>query len=151
MRDCVSDTGIHALLRSVLPSSSCFRYRDIGHRPPDAAPARKSGRTTPRTAVLDAAGERRQDFNLYGLAQPLLEIFLVGRASINQYGARLDDPVETRIRPFPARDLEGLGHRLGLDYFLGNACCGPCASPVMKGYGHHCVTLRHALRPFRGG
>jgi hypothetical protein len=40
---------------------------------------------------------------------------------------------------------------LSLKCFLGDACCGPCASPVMKGNGHHCVTLKHAFRPYRGG
>jgi hypothetical protein len=44
-----------------------------------------------------------------------------------------------------------LRDRLGLDCFLADAGCGPSSSPVMKGNGHHCVSLRHALRPFRGG
>ena len=49
-----------------------------------------------------AAGERRQNLNLYGLTQLLLKIFLVSHASINQYRAQLDNPVETRIRPLLA-------------------------------------------------
>jgi hypothetical protein len=36
-------------------------------------------------AALSATGERRQDFNLYGLAELAFEIFLVSRTSIDQY------------------------------------------------------------------
>jgi hypothetical protein len=39
---------------------------------------------------------------LYGFTQLLLKIFLVSHASINQYRAHLDNPVETRIRPLLA-------------------------------------------------
>ncbi|HKX14006.1 MAG TPA: hypothetical protein VJN19_02360, partial [Propionibacteriaceae bacterium] len=35
-------------------------------------------------AALSATGERRQDFNLYGLAELAFEIFLVSRTSIDQ-------------------------------------------------------------------
>jgi DNA-binding response OmpR family regulator len=56
-----------------------------------------------------------------------------------------------RIRPRTAGEFEGFSDRSGLDYFLGDARCGPGPSPVMKGYGHHCVSLNHALRPDRGG
>jgi hypothetical protein len=105
----------------------------------------------PPAALLAPTGERRKNFNLYGLAQLLLKIFLVSHPSINQYRTQLDDGVEMRIRSLEGGDLESLSDRLGIDYFLGYARCGPCASPVMKGNGHHCVSLRHALRPFRGG
>jgi hypothetical protein len=35
--------------------------------------------------LLGAAGERRQDFNLYGPAELAFEIFLMSRLSIDQY------------------------------------------------------------------
>jgi hypothetical protein len=100
---------------------------------------------------LVASGERRQYFNLYGMSQLLLKIFLVSRAAINQYRTHLDDAVEVRTRPLLTRNLEGLSDRLSLDHLLGYACCSACASPVMEGNGHHCVTLKHAFRPYRGG
>ena|GEM_PF-21568 len=85
------------------------------------------------------------------MSQLLLKIFLVSRAAINQYRTHLDDPVEVRTRPVLTRNLEGLSDRLSLDHLLGYARCSPCASPVMKGNGNHCVTLKHAFRPYRGG
>jgi hypothetical protein len=57
---------------------------------------------------LCATGKRRQNFNLYGLGELLLKIFLMGHPSIDQYRAELDDPIEARIRPLPASKSEGL-------------------------------------------
>jgi hypothetical protein len=109
-------------------------------------------RPPPGAAIgLGAAGEGRQYFNLYGVSQLPLKIFRVSRVPIDQYRTHLDDSVEVWIRPLLARNLEGLSDRLGLDHLLGDACCSPCASPVVKGNGHHCVTLKHAFRPYRGG
>jgi hypothetical protein len=59
---------------------------------------------------LCATGKRRQNFNLYGLGQLLLKIFLMGNASIDQYRAELNDPIEARIRPMLACQPEGLGN-----------------------------------------
>jgi hypothetical protein len=132
-------------------NSSCFRYRDVRHSARRANHRfRNLGRCMSEQS-LSATGERRQNFNLYGLGQLLLKIFPMGCASVDQYRAHLDDPVEAGIRSPLTGEPEGVGNRLSLKCFLGDACCGPCASPVMKGNGHHCVTLKHAFRPYRGG
>jgi hypothetical protein len=62
----------------------------------------------PVGAALCATGKRRQNFNLYGLCERLLKIFLMGHASIDQYRAELDYPIEAWIRPMLARDSESL-------------------------------------------
>ena len=131
--------------------SSCFCYRDFGHRRLRRASPVRNQALVCQLQPLCATGERRQNFNLYGLAELLLKIFLMGHASVDQYGTELNDPVEARIRSPLTDEPKGVGNRLSLKCFLGDACCGPCASPVMKGNGHHCVTLKHAFRPYRGG
>ena len=148
-RDDVSNIGRAAVAQPIAFSSSCFRYRDLGHK---LAPrlAYRAARLGSESA-LRPTGERGQNFNLYGLSQLLLKIFLMGRASVNQYRAHLDNPVEARIGPLLAGEPQSFSDRLSLYCFLGDACCGPGPSPVMKGNGHHCVTLKHALRPYRGG
>jgi hypothetical protein len=57
---------------------------------------------------LCATGKRRQNFNLYGLGELLLKIFLMGHASIDQYRAELNDPIEAWIRPILASESQGL-------------------------------------------
>jgi len=101
--------------------------------------------------ALSAAGKRRQYLNLYGPSELPLKILLVSRAPIDQHRARLDHCVETRIGARQAGESEGFSDRLGLDLLFGDARCGLGPCPVMKGNRHHCVTLKHALRPFRGG
>ena len=94
--------------------------------------------------TLSAAGKRRQNLNLYGFGQLPFEILPMRGPSIDQDRTRLDHPVETRIGPFLARNSEGVGNRSGIDVFLADACSRPGPCPVMKGNGHHCVTLKHA-------
>jgi hypothetical protein len=143
--DAAEDVGLVSCV------SSCFRYRDFDTASERACYVCEGPSSYVSCSRLCATGERRQNFNLYGLGQLLLEIFLMGRASINQYRAHPDDSVEARIRPPLTGDPERVSDRFSLECFLGDACCGPCASPVMKGNGHHCVTLKHAFRPYRGG
>jgi hypothetical protein len=100
---------------------------------------------------LRATGKRRQNFNLYGLGELLLEIFLMSHASIDQYRAEPNDPIEARIRPILASESKGLSDGESLDYLLRDPCSGLSRSPVTKANGHHCVSLKHALRPYRGG
>jgi hypothetical protein len=150
-RDSVSNIGRSALVQPVGLSLSCFRYRALAAVCTAAPPTGQSLPDQTRQSALCAASERRQNFNLYGLSQLLLKIFLMGRASINQYRAHLDNPVETRIGPLLGGEPQSFSNRLSLYCFLGDACCGPGPSPVMKGNRHHCVTLKHALRPYRGG
>jgi hypothetical protein len=57
---------------------------------------------------LCATGKRRQNFNLYGLGELLLKIFLMGHASIDQYRAELHDPIEAWIRPILASESQRL-------------------------------------------
>jgi len=57
---------------------------------------------------LCATRKRRQNFNLYGLGELLLKIFLVGHASIDQYRAELDHPIEAWILPMPTCESESL-------------------------------------------
>jgi len=102
-------------------------------------------------APLCATGKRRQNFNLYGLGELLLKIFLMGHASIDQYRAELNDLIEAWIRPILASESEGLSDGESIDYFLRDPCSGLSSSPVMKVNGDHCVSLKHALRPYRGG
>ena len=97
-----------------------------------------------RRRTLSAAGKRWQNLNLYGFRQLPFQILLMSSSSIDQDRTRFDHPVETRIGPFLARNSEGLGNRSGIDVFLTDACSGPGPCPVMKGNGHHCVTLKHA-------
>jgi hypothetical protein len=85
------------------------------------------------------------------MSQLPLKIFQVSRASIDQYRAQLKDSVKAWIGALAAGHFQGFSDGSGLYCFLGDACCGPGPSPVMKGNGHHCVTLKHALRPYRGG
>ncbi len=88
---------------------------------------------------------------MYGLGQLSFQILRMRRTSIDQYRTRLDHFAEARIGPLLAGNSEGFGNGSGIDLFLTDACSclGPC--PVMKEDGHHCVTLKHALRPYRGG
>jgi hypothetical protein len=62
----------------------------------------------PVVRPLCATGKRRQNFNLYGLGELLLKIFLMGHASINQYRAELNDRIEAWIRPTLACESESL-------------------------------------------
>ena len=88
---------------------------------------------------------------MYGLAQRLLQIFLVSGATVDQNRTGLDHSVEVWIGPLVADESEGFSNRSGLDLLVGNACRGLCPSPVMKENGHHCVSLKHALRSFGVG
>ena len=72
----------------------------------------------------------------------------MSRQSINEHRTCLDHTVEMRISPFIAGQLECLSNGSGLDFLLGDARCGPGPSPIMKGNGHDCVSLKHAFRPF---
>jgi hypothetical protein len=101
--------------------------------------------------ALTTTGKRRQHFNLYRLGQRPCQIFLVSHTSIYQDRTRSDHSVEVWIGPLTAGKSQGFSNRSGIDLFLGDARCGPGPSPVMKGNGHHCVSLKHALKPFRGG
>ena len=60
----------------------------------------------------------------------------------------LDDVVEMRIRPLIAGQSKGFSNGSGLEPLLRYPCCGSCPSPIMKGNGHPCVSLKHAFRPF---
>ena len=62
----------------------------------------------PHVGPLCATGKRWQNFNLHGLGELLLKIFLMGYASIHQDGAELNDPVEALIRPTLACESESL-------------------------------------------
>jgi len=88
---------------------------------------------------------------LYGMSQLPLKIFQVSRASIDQYRAQLKDSVKAWIGALAAGHFQGFSDGSGIDFLLADARCGLCPSPIMKGNGHHCVSLRHALRPYRGG
>jgi hypothetical protein len=67
-----------------------------------------SGRMAPVVGPLCATGKRRQNFNLDGLSELLLKIFLMGYPSIDQYRAELNDPIEAWIRPTLACESESL-------------------------------------------
>jgi hypothetical protein len=152
-RDCVSSFGHFGLAVPPVSSSSCFRYQDSCHYSSPSA-RRAAALFAPRwegLGALSAAGKRRQYLNLYGRSELPLKILLVCRAPIDQHRARLDHCVETRIGARQAGESEGFSDRLGLDLLFGDARCGLGPCPVMKGNRHHCVTLKHALRPFRGG
>jgi hypothetical protein len=101
-----------------------------------------------RPNYLSTTCERRQNLNSYRGRERPFEICWMSRQSVNQHRTRLDDFVEMRIRPLIAGKSESLSNGSGLDLLLGDARSGPCPCPVMKGNGHHCVSLKHAFRPF---
>ena len=72
----------------------------------------------------------------------------MSRQSVDEHRTRLDYLVEMRIRPLIAGKSQGFSNGSGLDLLFGDARSGPCPCPVMKGNGHHCVSLKHAFRPF---
>jgi hypothetical protein len=126
-----------------------IRDRDFGHMgPTEAIPSEYFAQYQDRPNYLSAACERRQNLNPYRRGERPFEICRMSRQSVDQYRTCLDDLVETRIRPLITGQLEGFSNGSGLDFLLGDARCGSCPSPVMKGNGHPCVSLKHAFRPF---
>lgn len=97
---------------------------------------------------LAATGEGRQNLHSNGRGEGSFQIRRMSCQSVKQHRTCLDDPVEVRIRTLVARESEGFGNGSGLDLLLCDARGGPCASPVVKGDGHRCVSLKHAFRPF---
>jgi hypothetical protein len=97
-----------------------------------------------------AASKRRQDLNSYRLSERPFQICRVGRQSIDQHRTCFDHPVEVRIRPLLTGESERFSDRSGVNFFLGDSRGSLCSSPEMNRNGHHCVSLRHALRPFSG-
>ncbi|MCE3276587.1 MAG: hypothetical protein K0R13_2442 [Propionibacteriaceae bacterium] len=101
-----------------------------------------------RPNYLSAACERRQNLNPYRRGERPFEICRMSRQSVDQHRTCLDDVVEMRIRPLIAGQSKGFSNGSGLEPLLRYPCCGSCPSPIMKGNGHPCVSLKHAFRPF---
>ena len=135
--------------RQWLSALILIRDRDFGHTgATKAIPNEHFARCQDRPNYLSAACERRQNLNPYWRGERSFEICRMSRQSVDQYRACLDDFVEMRIRPLIAGQLKGFSNGSGLEPLLRYPRCGSCPSPIMKGNGHPCVSLKHAFRPF---
>jgi hypothetical protein len=149
LRDHVPKFG-HILLKHWLSALILIRDRDFGHTGAMEAipPTEHFARYQDRPNYLSAACERRQNLNPYWRRERSFEICRMSRQSVDQYRACLDDFVEMRIRPLIAGQSKGFSNGSGLEPLLRYPRCGSCPSPIMKGNGHPCVSLKHAFRPF---